>query len=327
MTEPRILLTGAGGFVGSAVLRVLDARQPGSLRLLAHRRPVAAPLGSQAVHAELTNRPTLAGCCDGIDVVLHMASEVGRDQARCQAVNVLGTENLLAEAEQAGVRDVVYMSTAAVHGIGPHRDLAESARPAPVSAASLSRYQAEQAVLAAGGIVLRPFYTYGHGDRWFVPMLLRWLHRRPRLLLSGGTARQSVVAVEDLAQVVASAARWPGVFGGSPFHVCEPEPVRVRDALFALAGLFGLDPPRFSVSGTAVRSALRACGLRQPERRVELIANEHTYQSGRVWRTAATTPGPPMLSRLDRYAQWYQSFAGPSMTRTRPVIATSEGAL
>jgi nucleoside-diphosphate-sugar epimerase len=306
MSEPRIVVVGAGGFVGSAVVSALTGTR---LRLLAHRRPVSAPAGAQVVRADLTDAATLDGLCEGAGVVVHLASEVGRDPAKCRAVNVLGTQNLLAAANRAGVRDVVYVSTAGVHGLGPHRDLAESARPAPVSPASRSRHQAEQAVRAAGGIVLRPFYTYGHGDRWFVPMLLGWLRRRPLFLVDGGRARQSVVAVEDLAAVVAAAARRPEAFGGSPFHVCEPEPVRIVDALLALSVMFGLDRPRISLPGTAVRGAMRLAGLRQQERRVELIAVEHTYRSDRVWRIAGAAPGPPMLARLGGYTPWYKSFA------------------
>lgn len=299
-----ILVTGAGGFVGSAVVAALGDTK---LRLLANRRDVAAL--HEIVHADLTDAATLAGVCDGVSTVVHLASEVGRDAERCQAVNVLGTRNLLAEAERAGVRDVIYVSTAAVHGRGPHRDLDESAAPAPVSVASRSRYLAEQAVRATGGVVLRPFYTYGEGDRWFVPTLLKWLRTRPRVWLDGGSARQSVVAVEDLAAVVAAAAHEPAAFAGLPLHVCEPEPVRMRDALLALAGMFGLPHPWVSVPGNPVRGALRRLGQHQLERRLELISVEHTYRSERAWRAAAVTPGPPMLTRLDRHAAWYRQFA------------------
>ncbi len=316
MTEPRILVTGAAGFVGSAVVRALGPCPGAAPRLLAYRRPVQAPPDT-LVHADLTDRRTLAGCCDGIDVVVHVASEVGRDEAKCQAVNVHGTENLLAEAARAGVRDVVYVSTAAVHGRGPHNDLDEAASPAPVSAASRSRYQAERAVHAAGGVVLRPFYTYGYGDRWFIPRLISCLRSRPLVLMDGGTARQSVVAVEDLAAVVAAAARQPAAFGGSPFHVCEPWPVSIGDALLALADRFDLPCPRFSVPGKVIRGALRLCGMRGLERRLELITVQHTYRSERVWRGAGVLPGPPMLDRLDRYLPWYQKFAGPARSAGR----------
>jgi nucleoside-diphosphate-sugar epimerase len=313
LTGPRLLVTGAAGFVGSALVAALGQDVP--LRLLAHRRPVGAPLTAEVVHADLTQPGTLDGCCDGIDVVVHLASEVGRDEARCQAVNVRGTEHLLAQAARSGVRDVIYVSTAAVHGRGPHHDLHDSGPAAPVSAASRSRRRAEELVLTAGGVVLRPFFTYGAGDRWFVPTLLRWLHTWPRIMLDGGSARQSVVAVEDLAAVIAAAATRPAAFGGSPFHVCEPLPVRTSDALATLAELFRLPPPRLSLPAAAALGTLRLCRLRALERRLELLGVEHTYHSERAWQIAGVTPGPGMLERLSRYAGWYAGFARPAAAR------------
>jgi 2-alkyl-3-oxoalkanoate reductase len=304
MTGPRVLVTGAAGYVGTAVLAALGPDQP--VRLMVHQRPLAAPPGD-VIRADLTDAGSLAGCCDGIDVLVHLASASGRDPGPCQAVNVTGTQNLLAEAARAGVREVIYVSTAAVHGRGPHRNLTESARPAPVSVASRSKRRAEEAVLAAGGIVLRPFFTYGVGDRWFVPTVLRWL--RTGVWLDGGRARQSVVAVEDLGAVVAAAARRPQAFTGSPFHVCEPQPVRTRDLLLALARLYRLQPPRLSVPAGLTLTALRLSRRRQLERRLELLGVEHTYQSERVWTAAGARPGPAMLDRLDRYAPWYEPFA------------------
>lgn len=305
VTGPRMLVTGAAGFVGTAVTAALGPDQP--VRLMAHRRPLTALPTAQVVRADLTDQAQLAECCDGIDVLVHLASASGRDPGRCQAVNVTGTANLLAGAARAGVREVIYVSTAAVHGHGPHRNLTESATPAPVSAASRSKRRAEEAVRAAGGIVFRPFFTYGDGDRWFVPTVLRWL--RTGVWLDAGRACQSVVAVEDLGAVVAAAARRPGAFAGSPFHVCEPRPVRTRDLLLALARLYRLPPPRFSVPAGVTLKALRLGRLRRLERRLELLGVEHTYSSERVWTAAGRAPGAPMLDRLDTYAPWYEPFA------------------
>jgi nucleoside-diphosphate-sugar epimerase len=308
VNRPRILVTGGGGFVGTAVRRVLAGTPGVDIRWLTHHRPVDAP--GETVRGDLTDPASLGGCCDGIDVVLHLASCVERDEARCVAVNRHGTAHLLAEADRVGVRDVVYLSTAAVHGLGPHHELAESAVPVPASPVSRSRRAAEELVLASGGVVLRPFFTYGHGDRWFVPTMLRWLGR-PRVWVDGGRARQSVVAVEDLAAVLVAAALRPAAFAGSPLHVCEPCPAPVRDAMLVLAGLFRLPRPRLSVPGAPLRAALRRVGAGRLSRRLELLSVEHTYRSERAWTAAGVVPGPSMLDRLPRYADWYARFAGP----------------
>ncbi|MFI5916039.1 NAD-dependent epimerase/dehydratase family protein [Dactylosporangium sp. NPDC051541] len=309
----RLLVTGGGGFVGSAVARALAAAEVEPVRWLVHRR--AVPGTACTVTGDLTDPASLRGCCDGVDTVLHLAGRVDGDEAGCVAVNERGTANLLAEAERAGVRDVVYLSHAAVHGRGPHHRLDESAPPAPVSPASRTRRAAEQRVLAAGGVVLRPFFTYGDGDRWFVPLLLRWLRRSPKVWLDHGRAEQSVVAVDDLARVLAAAALDPGAFAGSPLHVCEPRPVAVRDALLALAALFGGPRWRLNVPGAPLRTALRWTGRTRLERRLELLSVEHTYSSERAWAAAGVRPRAAMLERLPAHTGWYARFAGPKAAR------------
>jgi nucleoside-diphosphate-sugar epimerase len=308
-----LLVTGGGGFVGTAVHRALAAA-PGApeIRWLAHRRPVP---GADTVRADLTDPASLRGCCDGVDTVLHLAARVDADEAGCVAVNERGTGHLLAEAERAGVRNFVYLSHAAVHGLGPHRSVTETARPAPASAASRTRRAAERQVLARGGVVLRPFFTYGDGDRWIVPLLLRWLWQRPRVWVDDGRARQSVVAVDDLAAVLAAAALRPAAFAGPPLHVCEPEPVAVRDALLALAALFGGPRRRISVPGAPLRAALRWGRRHRLARRLELLSVEHTYHSERAWAAAGVRPAGAMLDRLPGHAAWYARYAHPAANR------------
>ncbi|MEU0795035.1 NAD-dependent epimerase/dehydratase family protein, partial [Amycolatopsis sp. NPDC005961] len=122
--EPDILVTGATGFVGTAVLRELVGRGMGPrVRILARRPPPEwmTIAGVTTWPGDLTDAPGLAGLCTGITTLLHLASQVGGDPARCTAVNEGGTANLLAEAHRAGTRSVLYLSTCAVYQDGTHR--------------------------------------------------------------------------------------------------------------------------------------------------------------------------------------------------------------
>lgn len=284
-----VLVTGAGGFVGSAATRAL-AGDSVRLRLLRHRRDVAEVPGAETVVGDLTDPGSLHAACEGVDTVVHLAAEVGSDPQRCARVNVDGTANLLAAAAHAGVRHVVHLSTAALHGRGPHRDLPEDSPPRPASVASRSRWRAEQLTGAAGAVVLRPFFVYGPGDRWYLPTVLRRLQRGH--WFDRGRAPHSVVSVDDLAAVVSAAVRRPRDLGGGPFHVCEPDPVSPRQ----IADALGLRHRRVSVPWWAARVALRP--LPRRSRRAELLAVEHTYASDRIWRAAGVVPGRPMLDRL-----------------------------
>jgi|SoiMethySBSTD1v2_1073268.scaffolds.fasta_scaffold754863_1 hypothetical protein len=146
-----ILITGGTGFIGSHTVAALG-RTGVRLRQLVHRRPAAiddCTGGLELVQGDLTDPSSLVGLCTGVDTVVHLASEAGNDEQICTLVNVGGTRRLIDAARKAGVRRMIYLSTAAVYGDGGHTGINEDEiPPAPVSPASRTRLSAERAVLA-----------------------------------------------------------------------------------------------------------------------------------------------------------------------------------
>jgi nucleoside-diphosphate-sugar epimerase len=122
--EPDILVTGATGFVGTAVLRELVGRGMGHRVRVFVRRPVPEWMTDAGVttwRGDLADAPGLAGACTGITMLVHLASQIGGDPGLCRAVNEEGTAKLLAEARRAGTPGVLYLSTCAVYRDGEHR--------------------------------------------------------------------------------------------------------------------------------------------------------------------------------------------------------------
>ncbi|WP_422755615.1 NAD-dependent epimerase/dehydratase family protein [Micromonospora sp. WMMD708] len=306
-TKPRVLLTGATGFIGSAVHRGLTrAGLPDIRRMLRADDPTAPADPARDVRGDLTDPASLRGICDGVEVIVHAASYTGADPRRNREVNHLGTCHLLAEAARADVRHVLYVSTAAVYGTGPHQGPAEGVlAPAPVSPTSASRAAAETAVLAHGGSVLRPHLVYGPGDRWVVPTLVTLLGWLPGWI-AGGRPRLSMIGVHDLARLVVALVATPAP-PARVYHANHPEPVTVHAAGEALARHLGTRLPTGDVSAAELANLALPPGLRR--RHLDLISMDHWYASDRVWATTGCSPGAAFPDDLARASQWYPDLA------------------
>ncbi len=140
-----LAITGATGLLGGAVLRV----RVGPVRALV-RPGSTAPDGVDVVTGDLSDEAALAQLVDGADAVLHLATAMGSDGDDAMFdVNVGGTGRLLAAA---GGRRVVFTSSVA-------------ARDPSLGAYARSKAEAEELVLAAGGVVVRLPVLYGPGTQ------------------------------------------------------------------------------------------------------------------------------------------------------------------
>lgn len=313
-----VLVVGGTGFVGNAVVRELLSRGGSSagsdIRVLSSRVvPATSVAGVRHVRADLTRPDTLRGVCEGVTSLLHVASYVGRDEERCEAVNHRGTQALLKEARRAGVERCVYVSTTSVYGTGPHREAREGQlTPHPESAASASRLRAEQAVLDAGGIVLRPHLVYGQGDIWVVPAIARLLARVP-YWPADALPRLSMISVNDLARCVVSLVHGRETpHGPDVYHAADPEPVQMDRLLQVMHRTLGLPLPEYTMPVAEHRALTARAMPGLSPHQYALLTQDHWYDSTRLWTAIADDPGPGLEHRFAECRAWYMAH----LTRT-----------
>src|SRR5437867_298731 len=114
----RALVTGASGFLGSAVARALVARgiQVRALVRPSSPRDNLAELSCEVVAGDLTDRPSLSAALRGVRYLFHVAADYrfwARDPSVILRANVEGTRNLMSEALAAGTERIVYTSSVA----------------------------------------------------------------------------------------------------------------------------------------------------------------------------------------------------------------------
>ncbi|MEV6645988.1 NAD-dependent epimerase/dehydratase family protein [Amycolatopsis sp. NPDC051371] len=176
----------------------------------------------------------------------------------------------------------------------------------PASPTSRSRLAGERLVRAAGGTVLRPHLIHGPGDRHVVPALVRWVRAVPAWA-AGGAARTSVVAVADLAAVIAVLALEPGLSRpGEVFHVADPRPVTIRGLATDVCGLLGLPLPTTDLPLAEHRARTRTALPSLTDHQYSLLTRDHWYESSRIWERTRVSPGP----RLAEAADWYRESLG-----------------
>ncbi|MFK0256543.1 NAD-dependent epimerase/dehydratase family protein [Streptomyces sp. NPDC090445] len=305
----QILVTGSTGFIGGRVAAAARTL-PGARLVLARRsadRPDENDPAVRYVHADLADPAGLQGLCEGVDIVLHCAAQVGGPEQSARTVNEEGTRALLAEAERAGVRRFVQVGTASVYGRGVFRNAGPEHLPvAPLSPTSRTRAAAERLVLAAGGTVLRPHLVIGAGDRWVVPGMVR-LHRRLAASVDGWQARMSVVDVDDLARAVTAVAVDPRDTSGV-WHPNHPEPVDCARIFGALVRLLGLPAGTGDIEAGEARRRLADHPVLLHH--LAMLTTDHWFASSRLWRETGCPAGGAFEESLARHAPWYREHLG-----------------
>jgi dihydroflavonol-4-reductase len=146
-----LLVTGATGYLGSALVSVLVERGlPVRAVVRSSRRGAVLPGGVEHVFADLDDESSLARAMDGCEAVFHLAASVGHSPAETRRANVNGTIHVLRAARRCGVRRLVYTSSSAA--IIDHSGLVSEVAPnrtALTDPYSTSKAEAEGLVFAA----------------------------------------------------------------------------------------------------------------------------------------------------------------------------------
>jgi dihydroflavonol-4-reductase len=253
----RVLVTGASGFIGSAVARALTAR---GARVVALLQPGASEtnlvgLDVERVVADVRDSGALDAASAGARFVFHLAALYRfwpRDARSFYEVNVTGTRTVLAAARAAGCERVVYTSSVATLGHRAGQPADETSYPYAeelIGSYEQSKYVAEHEALreAASGlplVVVLPTTPFGPGDEAPTPtgrIVLDFLNGRMRGWVDTAL---NVVDVDDVANGHILAAE-RGANGRS--YILGGENLELRGILERLAAATGLPAPKLEV--------------------------------------------------------------------------------
>ncbi|TWP51948.1 SDR family NAD(P)-dependent oxidoreductase [Lentzea tibetensis] len=213
----RVLVTGAEGFIGSALVRLL-MEAGANVRAFAHYKPYAekghlAGLDVEVFTGDVRDTGRVADAVAGCSHVFHLAALIGipysyQAPESYVATNVTGTHNITAACHRHGAR-LVHTSTSEVYGTARVVPIAETHPLQPQSPYSASKIGADMMALsywhafALPVSVVRPFNTYGprQSARAIIPTILEQLHAGVREIKLGAvTPTRDFTFVEDTAR-------------------------------------------------------------------------------------------------------------------------------
>jgi nucleoside-diphosphate-sugar epimerase len=277
----RILVTGASGFVGRAM--VGDLAAAGRSVRAAMRQPADVFARSVEVVAvsDLTRPVEWRALLKDVDTVVHLAGIAhagpGIAEEAYDRVNRLATAELANAARAAGIRRLIFMSSIRAQSGPAARHVLREIDPAhPTDAYGRSKLAAEEALRASGVpfTILRPVLIYGPGVKGNLERLLHLAHAPWPLPLGLCRNRRSLLARRNLIAAVHLALETPAM-AGETYNVADPSPVTLADLVRALRIGMGRRPGLVPVPPTAIALALQALGRGEEWSRLggELVAD------------------------------------------------------
>ncbi|MFY9345529.1 MAG: SDR family NAD(P)-dependent oxidoreductase [Planctomycetota bacterium] len=339
MTERRVLITGANGFIGSHCAERFR-RAGWSVRGLVRAtsdRSLLAGIPVEFVVGDVTDAASLVPAFADVDTIVHVAG-LAADWGPWQqfvAVNLHGTQHVARAAADAKVRRFVHVSTSSLHGFAGARRMTETSPMPPSRFAYVETKRQAEAWLwqfaAASRMAVtavRPGNVFGPRDHTFLAKYVAAIRKGQGGYIGGGRAWTCPTYVENLADAILLAAEHPAAVGEA-FLITDGLDIDWRTFTEALCRHLDLRAPRLSLPywlGYAVAVAMEAtCGLLRTTK-APLLTRYRIGNGGRDYHFAidkARTrlgfePAVGLDEALRRSAAWLQACAtrGPGVSRT-----------
>ena len=316
----RVMVTGGGGFLGTAICgQLLGAGH----EVLSYQRSAAdhlQALGAYPVRGDLGNLEQLCRDTRGCDAVIHTAGKAGiwGEYSDYYQANVLGTENVIKACRENNIPHLVYTSSpSVVHGGG---DIEGGDESLPYPRRFHSPYPATKAlaeplVMAANGdqlktVAIRPHLIWGPGDPHILPRLMAKA-AGGKLALPGTDKLIDTIFVENAAHahlLALEGIRQSGPCCGKTYFISNDEPLPQKEIISKLLDAAGMNPVIKPVPALLAKTAGLVCQA--------------------LWKALPLSSEPPVTRwSADQLstAHWYDISAAKRELGYQPKFSIDEG--
>jgi UDP-N-acetyl-alpha-D-quinovosamine dehydrogenase len=250
----KILLTGANGFIGTAIGVTYIAKGGGVRAAIRRNKELPLALDEKfSVVGEIDGRTSWSGAFRDVSVVVHAAARVHvmnrkirNSLVEYRKINVDGTLNLIRQAAASGVRRFIYISSVKVIGestrLGKPYEVGDEV--SPKDPYGVSKFEAELGLRRVASklgieiVIIRPPLVYGPGVKANFLSMMDWLSKGVPLPFGSLTNQRSLVALENLVDLVITCIDHPAA-ANQTFLVSDGQDLSTTELLRQMAKLLG----------------------------------------------------------------------------------------
>lgn len=250
----KIMITGASGFVGSAMVERLLFLKKDVLAVVRKTPPTKDIAADQLLRiGDITASTDWSSALEGVSVVVHCAARVHVMNESVtdplfefRKVNVEGTLNLAREAANAAVKRFIFISSIKVNGESTRLDnpFATDDLPMPVDPYGISKMEAEEGLRKIASetgmevVIIRPVLVYGPGVKANFDSMMSWLYKGVPLPFGAVQNKRSLVALDNLIDLIITCIDHPAA-ANQTFLVSDGEDLSTTDLLRRMGTALG----------------------------------------------------------------------------------------
>lgn len=321
--KTRVLVTGATGFTGGALVHKLVAQGCEVVALVRSSGNISAlpKQGVSLVVGDITDRESVITAATGVEIIYHIAAvyrTAGHPDSYYEAVNIGGVQNVIDAAKENHVTRTVHCSTIGVHGDIKEIPSDEESPFNPGDIYQRTKLAGEQlfaAAMDAGlpGCIFRPGAIYGPGDMRLLKMF-RQIQRGFFPLFGGGQNLYHLSFIDDLTDGIILCGEHPHAVG-ERFILCSNEYGTLKELSAVIAAELNVKAPRLAPPIGPLMLAARVCealckpfGIDPPlhPRRVEFFAKSRAFSNTKARKLIGFEPRVGTREGVRKTIHWYR---------------------
>lgn len=240
----KALVTGGGGFLGSAIVKALLDRGDEIVTIQRGHYPLLNKLGAEVIQGDLTKTDDINTAIKGCDVVFHVAAKAGvwGEYHEYYNSNVVSTKNVIKACKDNDVNNLVYTSTPSVVFDGSDEEGIDESAPYVekyFNAYQKTKKEAEQLVLNANStdlktVSLRPHLIWGPGDPHLVPRIIERAKKGRLRIVGNKNKKVDSCYIENAVQahlLAADCLLSGSTCSGKTYFISNDEPISMSNLI------------------------------------------------------------------------------------------------